>query len=360
MKRTFFHHWLWTLLRVGAGIGILAWLIGSLPYVELKEAASVGMNRWPWWIAALISTGLGLSAGATRWHGLLKANGFSIPVLRVFRIFFTGQFFNAFFPGGCGGDLVRAYYAAREIPDKQTEAVFTVVTDRFIGLLVFMLVGAVLVAMKADDYLRMDRTRIPFMLIMIFLAGTATLFILLFRRHVFEKKGFLHSLTETTRFGPTLRRLYDSLFFYRQHPGVLTRSAFFSLLNLLFLTGACLCFGKSLNIQTPALNYFILFPVITVFTAIPLTPGGIGVRESLFVNLFAGIGVAAYLSVPLSLLVYIGGVFWSLAGGVIFVLTSLMQGRDIRKEVQNIQEESEQLSQVLHAQDENHSNKQRK
>ena len=44
------------------------------------------------------------------------------------------QFFNAFLLGSTGGDLLKAYYAARETHHRKTEAVVTVLVDRLIGL----------------------------------------------------------------------------------------------------------------------------------------------------------------------------------------------------------------------------------
>ncbi len=54
--------------------------------------------------------------------------------------------------------------------------------------------------------------------------------------------------------------------------------------------------------------------------AIPITPGGLGVREGLFAQMLAGIDVASYQAVPLSLLIYLAGTAWSLFGGLLFVL----------------------------------------
>ena len=50
-----------------------------------------------------------------------------------------------------------------------------------------------------------------------------------------------------------------------------------------------------------------------------VTPGSLGVRESLFVSLFRAVLVPAPQALLLSLMVYGGGLFWSLAGGLWYV-----------------------------------------
>ena len=84
------------------------------------------VSRWPWWLAGIILTFLGLLAGVFRWKEILAAQGLRLPLSRVFSIFFIGQFFNAFMLGACGGDVARAYYASRDTPGRRTEAASTV------------------------------------------------------------------------------------------------------------------------------------------------------------------------------------------------------------------------------------------
>ena len=44
-----------------------------------------------------------------------------------------------------------------------------------------------------------------------------------------------------------------------------------------------------------------------------------GIREGLFAELFKLLGIATFRTIPLSLLVYLGGVIWSLFGGLLYL-----------------------------------------
>ena len=128
------HRWL-PFLRIAFGLLLLVWLFSKIPLHDLRQVLSDSLKQWPWWIAGISATFTGLTTGSIRWWFILRSQHFTIPWKNIFRIFYIGQFFNAFFLGGCGGDLVRAYYVARECQKEKTAAVTTVLIDRGIGLL---------------------------------------------------------------------------------------------------------------------------------------------------------------------------------------------------------------------------------
>jgi uncharacterized membrane protein YbhN (UPF0104 family) len=81
-----------------------------------------------------------------------------------------------------------------------------------------------------------------------------------------------------------------------------------------------LCGGLNLRVPPPAL--FVLVPTIICLSALPITPSGLGVRENLYVFMFsaAPILVEPASALSLSLLAYAGSLFWSIVGGIVYVL----------------------------------------
>lgn len=69
-----------------------------------------------------------------RWWILVRALDLPFTIPSAFRLGFIGAFYNAFLPGSVGGDLVKAFYIARDTPGKRAAAVATVVADRLVGL----------------------------------------------------------------------------------------------------------------------------------------------------------------------------------------------------------------------------------
>ena len=63
---------------------------------------------------------------------------------QVLRISLVAHFFNAFLLGTAGGDVVKAWYAARATPAKKPEAALTVFADRLLGTLALLLFAMLL------------------------------------------------------------------------------------------------------------------------------------------------------------------------------------------------------------------------
>jgi len=307
------------LLRILLAAGILGWLLSRLPLRSLQGVLLDGLRQWPWWLAGLACTFFGLLAGCIRWHVILRTQHFTLSFATVFRLFFIGQFFNSFLPGGCGGDVARAWYAARLCQREKTRAATTVLVDRAIGLLVTLFFGALMIPAHAHLIFSHPVTCAGGAMMLACALSAVPLLLLALRRNLFQAYPFFQRL-ENSRLGPVLRKMYEVAYYYRTHPGVLLICIALSLLNLSLLTLACCCFAESLLIPLPCSVCFLFFPMITVLTAIPVTPGALGVREGLFAELFKTIGIATYRTIPLSLLVYCGGLLWSLFGGVLYVM----------------------------------------
>jgi hypothetical protein len=279
--------------------------------------------------------------GSIRWYFVLRAKRFRLPPLRVFRIFFIGQFFNAFFLGACGGDLARAFYAAQEEPGRKAEAASTVLVDRVIGLITFIVFGCLMIAFNLPVFTARRTTRLAAILMLLFLVCGFILLALFFRRNLFESIPLFQRLAANSALGALLRKVYEVLFFYRAHVRIMCIAVCFSFFNLFFLTMAAFFFGCSLDIRIGVMPYFLFFPIITVFTAVPVTPGALGIREGLFAAMFSAAGIAHFRSIPLSLLVYLGGVACSLLGGILFLFHTSASARQIREDLQQIREEKE-------------------
>src|SRR3954467_12976300 len=85
-------------------------------------------------ILSFILMGATIFIGVIRWQVVLKVHGLDMPLARTTQISLIAQFFNSFLLGSIGGDVLKAYYVARETHHKKTEAVVTVLVDRIIGM----------------------------------------------------------------------------------------------------------------------------------------------------------------------------------------------------------------------------------
>lgn len=325
-----------SLLRVALGVGLLVYLFFRMrdEFDGLGEVLLTSLSNWPWWAFSLGLTFLGLLVGALRWYYILRAARLPLPWTKVFSIFFIGQFFNSFMLGACGGDLARALYVAREWPGKKTEAAMTALIDRAVGLLVLVVFGSAVALYRFRLFFDNIGNRWMGIVMVSFLLGAAALILLLLRKNLFDHWSLFRRWEERTKTGAMFRKVYDAFFIYHRNIPALIVSVILSFLNLALLTLACMCIGISLGVDLRMRDYFTIFPVITVISSLPLTPGGLGVREGMFIELLDTLGIGAVQAMPLSLMTYLGGLLWSLFGGLIFLGYSSSVGRTPKRELE--------------------------
>jgi uncharacterized membrane protein YbhN (UPF0104 family) len=86
-------------------------------------------------------------------------------------------------------------------------------------------------------------------------------------------------------------------------------------------------------LEIPPRALFVIVPTVICMSALPNTPGGLGVRESLYVYMLSTpLNVDPTKALSLSLLAYAGSLFWSLVGGVVYV--TLKQKHHLAEEIQ--------------------------
>lgn len=269
---------------------------------------------------SVVLMGATIFLGVVRWRQVLRVHGLELSFARATEISLVAHCFNSFLLGAAGGDLMKAYYAARETHHKKAEAVGTVFVDRIIGL--FALLVFTLGAMAANvPLLRADPLfgKLAAVIAAMFAGCAAVLFLALrggVSRGLPQAREWLRRLPK----GDFLERLRDSLKPFGNDRGFLLRSFAVSLL----LCAMCVLHVQSLawglGLEISLRHLFAIVPMITCMVVIPLTPSGLGVRENLFVLMLAVplIGVEHTAALSLSLLCTAGSLCWSVVGGLVY------------------------------------------
>jgi uncharacterized protein (TIRG00374 family) len=269
-------------------------------------------------VLSLLLVGLALWIGVVRWRIVLEAQGLHLPLGRATRISFVAQFFNSFLLGSTGGDLIKAYYAARETHHKKTEAVTTVFVDRLVGLWAMLLFAGV---MMAPNCARLRASRdlgLPALLILAMLAALSVALGVAFWGRVSSTfpraREFLRRLPK----GEVLERALDSCRQFGQQKSFLARTVALSLMVNVIWVLQVIILGRGLDLSIAPVALLFIVPVIFCISALPVTPNGLGVRENLFVLMLAVLGVRRTAALSVSLIVSAEGLFWSLVGGLIY------------------------------------------
>jgi uncharacterized protein (TIRG00374 family) len=292
--------------------GLLYWLLAQS---NLTTFANI-LQRTEVWLFVLAAGFFLLSnaLGAFQWFLLLRGQALVVSLRQAVVFYWVGVFFNNVLLGNIGGDAMRIY-DMRRLTGETSRAAAATFMDRFIGLF-----STCCLALGACVFVsEVRRPGVVTMLVPVFIALIFLLAIGLSRQLGYLVQRVLHRLLPS-RVAGILQELRQNIVVYRHKApllvGVWTVSLGVQFSRILVYWAA----GAAVGIEV-GLRYFVGFqPVAAIIAALPISIGGLGVREGVLVELFGGIGVEESLAFSTSILGYAAGILASLFGGVAFVI----------------------------------------
>jgi uncharacterized protein (TIRG00374 family) len=233
---------------------------------------------------------------STRWWRLLHLSGCPTTWFNAFRLTYIGFTFNLVMPGMTGGDLVKGVIAAKENPDRRADALVSVLVDRVIGLAALAVLAVVVILISGGAF---SALRTPLLL----LIGAGFVGGALYANKPLRKKIGLSALVDRMPLGEKLRSLDQAALLYLRHPGEIVVATVLSLGNHMVVCLGVFYLARAIGIdasQAGLRDFFVLAPVANMVSAIPLAPGGWGVGEFVYRELFEMIGLSGALGVAVS------------------------------------------------------------
>ena len=265
-------------------------------------------------IVALAGYVMSLAIIGARWWMLMGIQGIRISLWQTERLAFLGHFFNAVVPAGtAGGDLVKAYYAAKHTP-KKAAVLVSVFVDRITGFAeLVVLAGAMLLAVWLSGAATFEQIRWAGLFVIGFGCGIAGALVFMLSPR-FRKLFHLQKLYQRLPIAHHIAAAGDAANLYRRRLGTLAKA-------LLITFGAqaiWMCsvglLGIALGLKLPFYTYFLYVPVIYMVGAFIPTPGGVGGVEGAYLFFF----VAAYPEVGASQILALALLarLWDIARGL--------------------------------------------
>jgi len=146
--------WLWLLAKLLVSGAAFAYILLRQPWPELR-AALAGLSLAAIAMAVVLMA-LTITLGTVRWRFLMSAYGAETrpPFLRMLRVYFVGQFYNTYVPGGVGGDVLRGVVTRGSFAKGgATAAVAIVFVERALGLLGVLGIAAMAAPLDAQGAL---------------------------------------------------------------------------------------------------------------------------------------------------------------------------------------------------------------
>ena len=300
----------WTMLRLAVSGALIAALLTWLSATRILDE----LDRIPWamWLAVVTLFLVGHAVSSMKWRMLVGGAGAPISRVVALRAHAAGLFANLCLPSIVGGDVVRAGLAVRTAGRLEAVTIGSL-ADRLIDTAA--LVG--IAGCAAIVHPGLARGRLATLLVIIGLLlslGVVSGLVLVRLMPADRLPGRLSQVA--TR----VREALDALF---AAPASAASALGISLLVQGGFVGLNIMLARSIGIELDAAVWMLAWPLAKLVALLPVSLGGIGVREVALAACLAPFGVEAALAVAQSLaweavLVMAGllaGVFTLVLGG---------------------------------------------
>jgi len=299
-----------TLLHYGGSALVLYLLFRLLPGRQVWQT----LGRLParLWVMVLVGYLGAHCIGVGKWRLMVNVAGAGLNVRQAARCYFAGLFGSLFLPSLIGGDLVRAGLALR-LGRSKAGVLLGSFLDRMIDFAALTLLaglGALLVPGALDA-----RGRRIFLLLgagallgAVAVAGVIAL--LPVGRFSFRMR---RRVVRVRRAGRSMAR----------QPGTMLRALGLAMVAQLVFIELSVLLARACGLDLPFRVWLFAWPLAKLSAALPITQGGIGVREAALAALLLPFGAPAVLTVA-------AGLAWEaivVSGAVVAGATSLLIGR---------------------------------
>ncbi len=309
------------LIKLTITASLCYWLFSSIN-IESLRINLMQLGALPI-VAGVLLHAIVYFLGALRWWQLLTHTHTNTPFLKAFPSYYLGVFFNNFLPTGIGGDTVRIMHLrVRGISTKSL--VSSTVVDRVIGLSTVMIMA--LCGVLISENLGIS-THTKSVLVALFVAGLLIAGILLSDRSVRFVEALAHKYRHT-RFRVWLLNIVLTCYSYRTIKSRIAIAYAISVIgqSLIILTYYML--GHGLGIDLSLATYFVAIPAVFLAASLPVSIGGLGVREGTLIGMLIAAGADLQIAINLSL-AYLLVLWISSMPGALVILFSRVRKSDL-------------------------------
>jgi uncharacterized membrane protein YbhN (UPF0104 family) len=308
-RRDRFRRWI-PPLRIAASVGILAVLLRK---VDLESL----VPKWDdatilWLIGGVACSVLAIALSTVRWQRVLAAMDVPSRFAPLFSIYLACQFVSSFLPSSIGGDALRV----TRLSSRRTQATAptppdafaSVVLDRMSGWLILPLLC--LAGMAINPALRhLGRSsRFALIISLVSLASLAAVIALAGHPRL---GGRLAGRQGWLRFMGAIHEGIDRI---RRRPAAVAQVIAAALVYQLAIVTAALLATRALGLKIGPTALLAFVPAVAIVQVLPISFGGLGVREGAFVLFLHPLGIEAEHAIALGLALYAMQVLSSLLG----------------------------------------------
>jgi glycosyltransferase 2 family protein len=297
-----------TAVRAAATLAIVVFVFTRVPLRDLGDRFTrVGLADAALLVVVAI---IHMATGAVRWRRLLVRLGERIQFVAIARDILVGALFNTFLPTSFGGDVIRAIRTSRRLTHGY-RAWSSSLFERLIGMLTLAIAGAIGVVFAIGDVLP-PRQRIlvvgmavTFAFALFFVSAPLRVLVRLLEKRlpsalIADIRGVVADLEGPLATAPARLETFA-----------------WSALALVFNVAYTTFSARALGAPEHSLAVAVGLPIVSVLSLAPVSLGGHGLREGLFVVVLGVLGVPKDVALGIALLALAYNIFFALVGGIV-------------------------------------------
>ena len=313
------------LLVTAAGL----WYVFHDPQRRAQIAVALKQADGIWLILGWLCYSVVEILATVRWQLLLRIQGIRLSWLRAGAIVMIGLFFNQFLPGGVGGDAMRLYFVFKLAPGRKIGATPSVAMDRVLGLLTLLFLAGMSLSLRFNALTRSSSSLHIVYLALALLGASFVFVVLLFW---LASAGLLSELPKVTPFRKVIIESGEALRRYRTHLVTMAFAFLITVAAHLAYYTSYYCAGESLHASAghaaSLADILSIMPLIDTIVSVPISLGGVGVRETLFQELLGNLShVPPALAAFTGSLGFMNQAAWGLVGAAIFLASQKIISR---------------------------------
>ena len=215
-----------------------------------------------------------------RWKLLLPGK---LGIRKLFSLYMIGSFFNIMLPGLIGGDAVKAFYLYKA-SGRGSLTLASIFMDRYLGFVMLVVICAIAFPFGYSYFQNSAVTWGLPLTVLVFIISSLLFFSLRLGKRI-----------------KILSEIYGYFYSYWNQKGIILMALLISVLVQLLNIFAVYILALGLGKHIPILACLIFLPLIVMFTTLPISISGIGVREGAFVLFFRIIGMKPDVATAISL-----------------------------------------------------------
>lgn len=302
------------LVRIIISVSLIVFLVKT-QFKDIRSALEIikSVNK-PLLILSLSTHIFGIWITAVRWNTLLGTQKVKLGTTTLTLTVLIGFFFNNFLPTSIGGDVFRTYDAAKKanIPIETSASI--IIVERFSGI-ISASTYAIIALFLGFTAIGNRSFIIP---VIIFFIICIIIAFLILNPSMLRLNKLINRIKFLKKVKEKLANIYFTFLSFKKFKWVLVRVMIYSFLLQFAVILNYFLAAKSLGINLNLTAFIFIVPVVTIIAMVPISIGGIGIRENTLVFIMTAMGVGSEQAALCALLIFSMLIFIGIIGGIIY------------------------------------------